>query len=106
MSFLQKNSDHFLLFVKVTPNSSKNKIGKIVLDEKSQEYLKVNVAAVPEDGKANEEIIKFFAKTLKIPKSKIEILRGDISRIKVLKITYAVISAVSEKSLQDLLMNS
>jgi hypothetical protein len=105
MSFLQKNSDHFLLFVKVTPNSSKNKIGKIVLDEKNQEYLKVNVAAVPEDGKANEEIIKFFAKILKIPRSKIEILRGEISRIKVLKIKPAVISSVSEKSLQDLLIS-
>lgn len=105
MSFLQKNSDHFLLFVKVTPNSSKNKIGKIVLDEKNQEYLKVNVAAVPEDGKANEEIIKFFAKILKIPRSKIEILRGEISRIKILKITPAAISSVSEKSLQDLLIS-
>jgi len=105
MSFLQKNSDHFLLFVKVTPNSSKNKIGKIVLDEKNQEYLKVNVAAVPEDGKVNEEIIKFFAKILKIPRSKIAILRGEISRIKVLKIKPDVISSLSEKSLQDLLIS-
>lgn len=105
MSFLQKNSDHFLIFVKVTPNSSKNKIGKIILDEKNQEYLKVNVAAVPEDGKANEEIRKFLAKILKIPKSKIEILRGEISRNKVLKIA-SPISSLSEKSLQDLLINS
>lgn len=64
----------------------------------------MNVAAAPEDGKANEEIIKFFAKILKIPRSKIEILRGEISRIKILKITPAAISSVSEKSLQDLLI--
>lgn len=86
MSFLQKNSDYFLLFVKVTPNSSKNKIGEVFIDEKNQEHLKINICAVPEDDKANEELVKFLSKTFKIPKSKIEILRGNTSRIKVLKI--------------------
>lgn len=86
MSFLQNNSDHSLLFVKVTPNSSQNKIGDVVLDEKNQEYLKVNICAVPEDDKANKELIKFLSKTFKIPKSKIEILRGNNSRMKVLKL--------------------
>jgi uncharacterized protein (TIGR00251 family) len=86
MSFLQKNSDYFLLFVKVTPNSSKNKIGEVFIDEKNQEHLKINICAVPEDDKANEELIKFLSKTFKIPKSKIEILRGNSSRMKVLKI--------------------
>ena len=86
MAFLQKNSGHFLLYIKVTPNSSKNKIGEKIVDEKGQEYLKINVAAVPEDGKANDEVIKFLAKTLKISKSKIEILRGETSRMKVVRI--------------------
>ena len=86
MSFLQKNSDYFLLFAKVTPNSSKNKIGEVFIDNKNQEHLKINICAVLEDDKANEELIKFLSKTFKIPKSKIEILRGNTSRIKVLKI--------------------
>lgn len=86
MSFLQQKSDHFLLFVKITPNSSQNKIGEVFTDEKNQEYLKINICAVPEDGKANQELIKFLSKTFRIPKSKIEILRGDSSKIKVLKI--------------------
>lgn len=87
MSFLQQNSDHILLYVKVTPNSSKTKISGKFIDEKNQEYLKVNLAAVPEDGKANDELIKFLCKFLKISKSKIEILRGETSRIKVVKIS-------------------
>ncbi len=86
MNFLQKKSDHFLLYVKATPNSSRTKIGGKFLDEKNQEYLKVNVAAVADDGKANDELIKFLAKFFEIPKSKIEILRGETSRIKVLKL--------------------
>jgi uncharacterized protein YggU (UPF0235/DUF167 family) len=47
MAFLQKNSRHFLLYVKVTPNSSKNKIGEKIIDEKGQEYLKINVVIIP-----------------------------------------------------------
>ena len=86
MSFLQKHSDYFLLFAKVTPNSSKNKIGEVFIDKKNQEHLKINICAVPEDAKANEELIKFLSKTFKISKSKIEILRGNTSRMKVLKI--------------------
>jgi hypothetical protein len=82
MSFLQKD----LLFVRVTPNSSSTKISGKFVDEKNQEYLKINVAAVPEDGKANEELIKFLAKKLKISKSQIEIIRGETSRIKVARI--------------------
>lgn len=84
--FWKKNSGDFLIYVKAAPNSSKTKISGKFLDEKNQEHLKVNLAAVPEDGKANEELIKFFAKTLEIPKSKIEILRGENSRMKLVKI--------------------
>ncbi len=87
MSFLKQDHHHDLLFIKVTPNSSCTKITGKFVDEKNQSYLKVNLAAVPEDGKANLELIKFLAKILKIPKSKIEIIRGEISRMKVLQIS-------------------
>jgi len=86
MSFLKQNSDHFLLHVKVTPNSSQTKIAGKFIDEKNQEHLKINLAAVPEDGKANDALIKFLSKILEIPKSKIEILRGETSRMKVVKV--------------------
>lgn len=83
---LQQNQDHILLRIKVTPNSSRTKISGKFIDEKNQKYLKINVAAAPTDGKANDELIKFFAKSLKISKSKIEILHGETSRIKIIKI--------------------
>jgi len=88
MTFLsQQNSDYFLLHVKVTPNSALTKISGKFIDEKNQEYLKINLAAVPEDDKANDELIKFLSKLLKISKSKIAIQRGGNSRIKVIKIS-------------------
>ncbi len=86
MLFLKWEINHALLRVKVTPNSSKTKIVGKVFDEKNQEHLKINLTAVPEDGKANEELVKFLSKVLKIPKSKIEILRGETSRVKTVKI--------------------
>lgn len=82
MSFLQKD----LLFVRANPGAAQTKIVGKFVDEKNQEYLKIAVAAQPEDGKANEELIKFLSKKLKIPKSQIEILRGETARIKVLRI--------------------
>ena len=50
MSFLQKNSDYFLLNVKAAPNSAKNKINGVFIDEKNQEYLKVSIATITDDG--------------------------------------------------------
>ncbi|MBU6140821.1 MAG: DUF167 domain-containing protein [Proteobacteria bacterium] len=86
MSFLRENLGGDLIFVRVTTNAVQTKIGGKFIDEKNQEYLKINVAAVPEKGMANEELIKFLAKKLKIPQSKIEIIRGETSRLKVLKL--------------------
>lgn len=48
--------------------------------------LKMKINAIPEDGKANKEIISFLAKTLKITKADIEMIRGETSRNKDLKI--------------------
>lgn len=86
MSFLKQEAHHALLYIKVTPNSSRTKISGKMVDEKDQEYLKINVAAVPEDNKANDELIKFLAKLLKISKNKLEIIRGETSRVKVVKV--------------------
>jgi uncharacterized protein (TIGR00251 family) len=38
--------------------------------------LKIKIAAPPVDGKANLELISFLAKTLKLPKSDIDITNG------------------------------
>ncbi len=94
MKFVQKNSGEFLLQVKAIPNSSQTKIVGKFLDEKNQEYLKINIAAIAEDGKANAALIKFLAKEFGISKSQIEIIRGENSRIKLLKI-YKSLSANS-----------
>lgn len=65
----------------VQPNASKSEvIGPF------NNALKIKIHAPPVDGKANEEIIYFFSKLLKIPKKNIDLLKGDFGRNKVLQI--------------------
>jgi uncharacterized protein len=49
--------------------------------------LKLRVAAPPVDGAANDEIVRFLSKLLRVPKSSIEIVSGVRSRKKVVLIT-------------------
>lgn len=74
------------LIVHLTPKASHNKIEGWTLDATGQKVLRVKVTAVPEDGKANEALIKLLAKTLHLPQSRIILLRGATSRVKQLEI--------------------
>lgn len=74
------------LIVHLTPKASHNKIEGWALDENGQKVLRVKVTAVPENGKANEALIKLLSKTFHLSKSKISFIRGETSRIKQLEI--------------------
>ena len=67
------------LKVFITPKSSKNQILSIINDE-----LKIKIAAPPEKGKANKELIRFLSRNLKIQKDSISITKGETSRHKTL----------------------
>ncbi|QAR34219.1 DUF167 domain-containing protein [Geovibrio thiophilus] len=47
---------------------------------------KIKVAAPPVEGAANDAVVRFFAKTLKLPKSAVRICAGGLSRHKTLEI--------------------
>ncbi len=63
--------DKVLLYVKVTPKASSDKIGKIL-----DGTLKIYVRAVPENGQANKAVIELLSDSLKIAKSNISIDSG------------------------------
>ena len=50
------------------------------------DILKIRIAAIPDKGKANKELIRFLAKKLKIAKSQITIVSGEKSRRKRLQV--------------------
>lgn len=49
--------------------------------------IKLRVAAPPVDGKANEECRRFLAKLFKVGATSIEIISGDSSRDKVIRVS-------------------
>jgi uncharacterized protein len=76
---LNKHIKDNLLKIRVTPNSSRTEL----VEEEGK--LKLFLKAVPEKGKANQAVIKFFKKEYKL---KVEIKSGEKSRDKVLKIIF------------------
>lgn len=77
---LKQTKDGLILNIRISPNSSKN----IIL--KDETGLKIKLTAQPIEGKANKALIEFLSKQLKIPKTSIEILKGETSKEKTLLI--------------------
>lgn len=82
-----------ILSLHVIPKASKSAIIGWVAGADGQPVLKVRVAAPPEEGKANAELIRFLAREWDISKSSLEILSGQTSRHKRLKIHNPVLAA-------------
>ena len=54
----------------------------------------IRISAPPVDGKANAALIAFVAKTLGVPKGHVEIVRGETSRNKVIRVAGQAPTAV------------
>jgi uncharacterized protein (TIGR00251 family) len=61
--------------VKVHANARRTDIKSVMADG----TIKIDVAAVPEDGKANAALIRFFADVLDVPASHVTIVSGSSS---------------------------
>jgi len=80
-AFFEIRDDSTLLKVKVATKASKN----VIVGVRNGELL-ISVTAVPENGKANEAIIKLISKSFKCAKSKINLASGSKSKNKLFKI--------------------
>lgn len=75
-------ADGRVLKIKVIPKSPKTEIVRQMDDG----TLKIRIAAVPEKGKANAELIAFLAKHYGVPRASIEIITGETSNLKQVRI--------------------
>lgn len=74
-----ENTDNGLIVrLKIIPNSSKN---ELIWEN---EGLKIKITAQPIENKANKALIEFFSKNLKIAKSNIQIIKGELNKEKTL----------------------
>ena len=86
-----EKSDAVIFTVRVVPRASKSEIvGEL------GGALKVRIASPPVDGAANAELIKLLAKTFGVSKAQVEIIGGQTSKTKQIKI----IDLTAEKFLQ------
>jgi uncharacterized protein len=65
----------------IRPNSSKNLVVGLY-----NNIIKIKICSLPEKGKANKKLIDFLSSILKIPKQDIEIIHGEFSNLKEIKV--------------------
>lgn len=75
-----------IFLLSITPKAKKTDFGEHVEDEKGQRWQKVSVAAPAENGKANAELLKFLSKQWNITRSSLEIVSGDTSCYKKIRL--------------------
>jgi uncharacterized protein len=96
-NFLRVQPDGVLLAIKLQPRASANEIGEPLGDE-----LRIKVTAPPVDAAANEALVRLLADTLNCPRNRVELVRGQTSRHKTVKVygvkPEAVVAALSGQS--------
>lgn len=75
---IKQTSDGLTVTLRISPNASKN---DILIDG---DLIKVKVTAQPIENKANKALVEFLSKSFKIPKTCIEIIKGETSKDKTL----------------------
>lgn len=87
---LKATKNGIIVPIKVIPKSQKNEIVGW-----ENEELKIKIMAVPEKGNANDALVSFLAKFLKISKSSLSLHSGEKSRHKRICITGLTLNELS-----------
>lgn len=93
MSWLRADGDGIVLTLHIQPGAKKTEVAG-----RHGDALKIRLAAPPVDGKANEALIAFLAKALGVPKANVELVAGQTSRAKRLRVA-GVAPAAAEAAL-------
>jgi uncharacterized protein (TIGR00251 family) len=81
---IKKAGGALTLYIEVKPGASKTEMVGTKEDANGIERVLIKLTAQAHDGEANKALIEYVAKTLKVPKTKIEITTGLKSRVKTL----------------------
>lgn len=90
MNWHRQEQQSLLLELYVQPGAKRTEVCGLHGDA-----LKIRLAAAPVEGKANAALISFIAQTFKVPQRAVELLRGEQSRHKVVKVTGSEVPAES-----------
>lgn len=90
-NFYSSTENGLIIKIKAVPNSSKNEICELL-----DNALKVKIKAPAVENKANEELVKFFSKLLKVLKSSVILKSGGTSKLKSLYIEGCTIDKLND----------
>jgi uncharacterized protein (TIGR00251 family) len=76
-----RNISHRLLPVKVQPGAGRNEVAGL-----TGGVLQIKIAAPPEKGKANRELIAFLSRSLGVNQSSVSIVKGAAGRNKLIAV--------------------
>jgi uncharacterized protein (TIGR00251 family) len=89
---IQENAGGVVFTAKIVPGSSRTAVSGVLEDA-----IKIRVAAPPEKGKANQRLTEFLAKQLGVRKNAVEILSGQASPVKQVRVTGISAAELLEK---------
>lgn len=78
---MRASIDEVVIEVTARPGASRRGVIGV-----SAERLLIGVNSRPEKGKANDELIEYLARELRVPRSALLIVRGETSRRKTIRI--------------------
>jgi uncharacterized protein (TIGR00251 family) len=81
VSWILADGDGVILRLHIQPGAKKTEVAG-----QHGEALKIRLSAPPVDGKANACLIEFLARQLGVAKSAVELISGDTSRAKRVRI--------------------
>ena len=90
--WLHQHGEDVLIDVAVVPKASRTRILNVYDDR-----LKIQLAAPPVDGQANDALVRFLADTLDMPRVQIEIVGGAANKRKTVRIKKATMVRVMLK---------
>ena len=82
MTWLRQNGDDVDIDILVQPRASRGRVAGVHGNE-----LKVAITAPPVEGRANRALVEFIAKSLKVAKSRVSVVRGQASRHKTVRVS-------------------
>jgi len=88
-SCFRVEGDTIKLEIKAIPGASKTEFAGV-----KDGRLRIRLAAAPEDGKANAEMLSFLSKALGCAKRDLRIVSGEKSRLKVVAVPVGCLARV------------
>jgi uncharacterized protein len=81
IAWMRVSVDEVIIEVSARPGASRSGVIGV-----SGERLAIGVNSRPEKGKANEELIEYLARAMRVPRAALLIVRGETSRRKTIRI--------------------